>query len=1047
MKRDIGRHLPLMMVAMMLAVPLASVVSGCLEDAGGQGSIGAPIDFAAEGYIPVTSAADLALIGSNQAYTDGRAWSLGERYYLTQDIVFGATDDLNGGMDITFKVSVSGYSSGAEVTVTVDNPSQSGYSVYSLEAYIGAASEDAYGNTVKLTGVQRGDAILTVCGRIYTGSQYILYSCTAPLDTSVNTDVAISRTFNSNGNFTPIGYDPSVSNLLDRYRSFYGTFNGNGHTIEGLDISVFNTSNSNQSYAGLFCSVSGGAQISDLGIVNSSIAAVGGGSEALSAYAGGIAGVISSSTVIDCYNKGTITAAAGGGTQVAYAGGIAGQIESATMIGCYNDGSITATSQARLANAGGIAGNATSESLGPPSTVIGCYNEGAISSVRYAGGLFGSGDDMIITDCHNTGDVYAAVSPSSPDDNSAAGGVIGNVRSGKISSSYNEGNVSASTIRWNTSAAYAGGIAGTVRTFTSDVVLIIDCHNTGQISASVAENTYTAGIVAEISPYGNSSGGTVTVIGCYNEGTIEGIGGSYSMYAYASGIVAHMYSLHMPVTVSECFNTGDVSATAGTRAIAGGITGDARISNSQSQGSGPVKTYKGQVTIINCYNTGGVTTGSSGSPSYSGGILGQAHSEAWSRTVLGDLTVANCYNIGKVTTNTSYPDTVGGIAGTERTWNEQITGPDSGMWTIVNCYYLEGQLWSGASGDSQKPDAACPQDCAPEIYDIGSLTGAGWTGACTVSVMQPSLSDAQGGSSVYYTGTTDINGKNVEGWDFDDTWMIDVGVNNGYPTLRAKHYITSSAGHNGSVTPSGAASAGEGSDKEFIFTANTGYMVGDVIIDGVSAGPMTSYTFTGISEGHTIEVTFTQAVYTITSSSGPNGSVTPSGTVPVAYGSSQSYTFTPDQGYAISEVKVDGTAVYPVPSSYTFYYVTSDHTIEVTFAKTYTITASAGPNGSVTPSGALPVAQGSSQSYTFTPDQGYAISEVKVDGTAVTPVKSSYTFTNVSGDHTIEATFAPAEGRAADDTEDDLDMTLIIAALAVAAAVIAAGAYFFLIRK
>lgn len=71
---------------------------------------------------------------------------------------------------------------------------------------------------------------------------------------------------------------------------------------------------------------------------------------------------------------------------------------------------------------------------------------------------------------------------------------------------------------------------------------------------------------------------------------------------------------------------------------------------------------------------------------------------------------------------------------------------------------------------------------------------------------------------------------------------------------------------------------------------------------------------------------------------------------------------------------------------------------------TYTITASAGPNGSISPSGSVTVNQGSNKSFTITPDSGYSINDVLVDGSSVGAV-SSYTFTNITQNHTIFATF------------------------------------------
>jgi hypothetical protein len=71
---------------------------------------------------------------------------------------------------------------------------------------------------------------------------------------------------------------------------------------------------------------------------------------------------------------------------------------------------------------------------------------------------------------------------------------------------------------------------------------------------------------------------------------------------------------------------------------------------------------------------------------------------------------------------------------------------------------------------------------------------------------------------------------------------------------------------------------------------------------------------------------------------------------------------------------------------------------------TYTITSSVGPNGSISPSGNITINQGSDKSFTITPDTGYNIDDVLVDGSSL-GVVSSYTFTNVTEDHTISVTF------------------------------------------
>ncbi len=82
--------------------------------------------------------------------------------------------------------------------------------------------------------------------------------------------------------------------------------------------------------------------------------------------------------------------------------------------------------------------------------------------------------------------------------------------------------------------------------------------------------------------------------------------------------------------------------------------------------------------------------------------------------------------------------------------------------------------------------------------------------------------------------------------------------------------------------------------------------------------------------------------------------------------------------------------------------VTQDFVLEA--ITTHTITATAGEGGTIDPSGDVVVCEGDSQTFTITPDTGYEISDIVVDGGSVGAV-DSYTFEDVTDDHTIHATF------------------------------------------
>ena len=75
----------------------------------------------------------------------------------------------------------------------------------------------------------------------------------------------------------------------------------------------------------------------------------------------------------------------------------------------------------------------------------------------------------------------------------------------------------------------------------------------------------------------------------------------------------------------------------------------------------------------------------------------------------------------------------------------------------------------------------------------------------------------------------------------------------------------------------------------------------------------------------------------------------------------------------------------------------------------YTIKATAGAGGSISPSGNVSVREGRAQTFTITPDKGYAVSNVKIDGKSIGAVKS-YTFKNVRRNHAIEVIFTKVNG-------------------------------------
>ena len=221
--------------------------------------------------------------------------------------------------------------------------------------------------------------------------------------------------------------------------------------------------------------------------------------------------------------------------------------------------------------------------------------------------------------------------------------------------------------------------------------------------------------------------------------------------------------------------------------------------------------------------------------------------------------------------------------------------------------------------------------------------------------------------------------------------------------------ITATAGAGGAISPSGANMVAVGADKTYTITAASGYGVADVTVDGQSVGAVTSYTFDNVAIGHTIAASFTINTYTITPSAGANGTISPNTVQTVNYGATPTFTITPATGYHVADVLVGGTSVGAV-TSYQFPSMAANHTISATFAadvvpppSTFTITKTVGANGSI--DGNSSVDSGSDAVFTITPATGYHVADVTVDGVSKGAI-SSYTFTNVTANHAISATFA-----------------------------------------
>ncbi len=233
--------------------------------------------------------------------------------------------------------------------------------------------------------------------------------------------------------------------------------------------------------------------------------------------------------------------------------------------------------------------------------------------------------------------------------------------------------------------------------------------------------------------------------------------------------------------------------------------------------------------------------------------------------------------------------------------------------------------------------------------------------------------------------------------------------------------ITASASEGGSIEPSGTVTVPFGGARSFTYTPAPYYRLADVVVDGLSKGPLASpYRFTNVISNRTIAVRFERdpawfRIGTVVSGGG-HGRIIPLGDVPVSVngdiwvprGSDQELRVVPDLGYGVHWVAVDGKDAGH-ETVCRFAAVDADHTVVAAFAPDpVTITARAGAGGSIEPSGTITVPLHDARGFTIKADAGHVLELLTVDGVAQPPA-SQYTFFDVVEDHTIVATFVPAD--------------------------------------
>ncbi len=136
-----------------------------------------------------------------------------------------------------------------------------------------------------------------------------------------------------------------------------------------------------------------------------------------------------------------------------------------------------------------------------------------------------------------------------------------------------------------------------------------------------------------------------------------------------------------------------------------------------------------------------------------------------------------------------------------------------------------------------------------------------------------------------------------------------------------------------------------------------------------------------------------------------NGIIEPSGEVMVEYNHDTTFSIIPNTGHHIGQVYVDSAPVGAIPT-YTFHNIVANHSIRAHFiVNQYTLTASAGSNGVIVPSGSININFGQDTTFHIRPNLGYHVAYLIVDNDTIVP-DTIYRFTSISQNHSIRAEFA-----------------------------------------
>ncbi|MDI9337853.1 MAG: T9SS type A sorting domain-containing protein [Alphaproteobacteria bacterium] len=212
---------------------------------------------------------------------------------------------------------------------------------------------------------------------------------------------------------------------------------------------------------------------------------------------------------------------------------------------------------------------------------------------------------------------------------------------------------------------------------------------------------------------------------------------------------------------------------------------------------------------------------------------------------------------------------------------------------------------------------------------------------------------------------------------------------------------------NGDITNS--VSTTLGSKVRITYSGNTGYVLDSIFINNrysaqITRDSVSAYTFNNIQGDSNIVVKYRIKIFNITASAGIGGSINPQGTITADYNTSKTFSIMPLAGYLIDSIIINKRVVAST-NSYTIQNIQGDSSIRVVFKiKTFSIVANS-VNGSIEPVGTSVVNYDSTLVYNYSPNAGYVLDSVVVDGNVYVDSLNRFTFSSIRANHSLRVVF------------------------------------------